>query len=274
MNFMQAIFLGAVQGITEFLPISSSAHLVIFQKIFGLQYHDIVFDLVVHLATLLSVFTVFYHALFQIAKEVVSFPLSCEKSSGTKVFMLVFWGSIPTAFIGFTFKDVFEGLFSSLLAVGIFMCITGIVLFLTGFTKSSNHGLHLGSRKWADSIEQISIRKAVIIGLAQGGAIAPGISRSGVTISTGLFLGMGPDAAALYSFLLAIPAIIGASLSELSHIHWSSGRLTVLGAGFISSYFFGLLGLRWVLKVVRQGRFELFSIYMWTVGGIAIYSAL
>lgn len=269
MDYFQAFFLGLVQGLTEFLPISSSGHLVIFQKLVGIKEHSIPFDVAVHLGTLLSIFTLYFAAFRQIVLELIRFPIKREMSPGVRLTLLVILGSIPTAIIGFSLKDFFESLFFSPQAVGIFLSITGVLLFFTRGVNTQQGQTHISDMK---GLEEVKPWKAIVIGIAQGAAIAPGVSRSGTTIATGLFLGLSRTHAALFSFMLSVPAILGAGVLQLKDVTaWGGITLTTLSIGFFSAYLFGLLGLWGVLHLVRKGRLEFFSYYLWIVGAAVFF---
>lgn len=264
LNWIQAFFLGVVQGLTEFLPVSSSGHLVVFQKILEVDNNSLVFDVAVHLGTLLSVVTVYRSQIWKILKDLFAYFKNRQINQGVHLFVVVVIGSIPTALIGFTLKDLFESLFSNLFAVGLFFCVTGVLLFLT-------RGRTLASAKddFSDlsGIEKVTIKQALIIGVAQGAAIAPGVSRSGTTIATGILLGVPRKIAALFSFMLSIPAVMGAALLQLKDVaNLDEGFLVSLSVGLVVSYFAGLVGLSGVLHFVKKGRLEVFSVYLWILG--------
>ena len=262
LEFINAAILGVVQGLTEFLPVSSSGHLVLIQKYLGFKEHSLSLDIAVHLGTLFSVLTIYFHHLKKMGADVISFPTRREFSLPVKVFLFVCLGSIPTAAIGLGARELFVSFFSEVSYVGVFLCITGVILFLTRHKKKGDfkHSVHL-----FEGFEQMNGLKALVIGTAQGLAIAPGISRSGFTIAAGLFMGLDRNVAASFSFLLSIPAILGAALIELRHLNLDEELWPIVTATLVS-YVVGLLGLRGVLFFARKGRLEIFSIYLWIVG--------
>jgi undecaprenyl-diphosphatase len=254
---------------TEFLPVSSSGHLVIFQRILGIEYHDLAFDVGVHVGTLLSVVTIFHKLLARVIVDLWLGVKSQKWNAGTRLAFYVVLGSIPTAIMGLSFKKTFEQLFQSVSAVGVFLFITGTLLFLTRIkkTQSEAFGQELIQN---EGLEGLNWKKALLIGFAQGCAIAPGLSRAGSTIAAGIFLNVSRKSAATFSFMLSIPAIVGASVLELRHLDWRGQDMSYIWIGGVSAYIFGLLGLWLVLRLANQGRLDIFSYYLWVVGILAI----
>ena len=209
MSLLEAIFLGVVQGLTEFLPISSSGHLVLFQKLFGLEEGALSFDILLHFGTLMAVVAVFWRDLLAVLKN----PFG-------KMGRLLIAGSIPTALIGFLFQDFFDRLFASGKTLGAEFLITGIVIW------------------WADSAprgrkgeREMTYTDALLVGTLQGAAILPALSRSGLTIMGALFRGLDREFAAKYSFLMSVPVILGANLLHLKDLFdESAGAPLQLGA--------------------------------------------
>lgn len=264
MNWLQALILGVVQGLTEFLPVSSSAHLVIFQKLLGLQEHSLEFDIIVHLGTVLAIFTFYRKDLLHILVDTFLGLKDKRYSHGLRVIKLVTLASIPTAIIGLLFKEQFELLFSNLSAVGLFLCVTGIMLFST---RNKGHGnIKLELDQNVPAMTDISWKSALIIGTAQGCAIAPGISRSGTTISAALFCNISRNSAAKFSFLLSIPAILGAATLELRHSELINFNSIPMWTGFVTAYATGLFSLSLVIKLVNKGKLQIFSGYLIALG--------
>lgn len=266
MTLLKAVLLGIIQGLTEFLPISSSGHLVIFQNLFGLHEPQLVFDIMVHLGTLLAIFVVFFEDIVQMIKESSFFITGLLKkkepeSTGenlehVKLLKLIIIGTIPTALIGYLIEKKAESIFSSLTLVGAMLMLTGLLLWLT--KRFSN------DRK---DIKKMGIKDALTIGIVQGMAVLPGISRSGSTISVGLFLGLNRSLAARFSFLLFIPAIMGALLlksEELVSLDYFSLIPNIAGmmAAFITGYF----SLRFLMRIVMKGNLYLFAYYCLLIG--------
>ena len=266
MTLLEAIWLGLIQGVTEFLPVSSSAHLVFFQHLFGLREPLIFFDVVLHLGTLLSlviyfaadlaslvrdsVYGIFY--LFQRkSKEVIS-----ELAPGAPWALGIIIASVPTALIGYFFKDWFESLFGSLPAVGVALLITSALLWATRFLS-----------KGEKEIERVKAVDFLIIGILQGIAIVPGISRSGSTLAAGLFRGLKKEDAFRFAFLLAIPAILGAGWLELHHAGLENQvSLPALITGFLMAASSGFLAISVLARVVRNGRIHQFAYYTLPLG--------
>ncbi len=267
MDVLTAALLGIVQGLAEFLPISSSGHLVLFQKWLGVEQHDLTFDVIVHVGTLFSVLTVYRSVIGKILKDIFLIRNWKNLSGGVHLSVAVVVATVPTAVIGLLFKSEFTRLFSSVQAVGLLMIMTGVLLFATRWLGQRNFD---GFGEFS-VLPRISFKKAFIIGVLQALAIAPGVSRSGMTIVGGLFLGEKGKSAALFSFLLAIPAILGAAVLQLRNLSFSGDVFGYLVVGLIFSYISGLLGLWLIIRVVGRGRLEVFAFYMWFMGVVALW---
>ena len=276
MTTLEAIILGILQGLTEFLPVSSSGHLVLFQNLFGLKEAELFFDVCVHLGTLVAVIVVFRREIIKILSALLQlaslggqkqeFMQKMASDPELKMAVFIVIGSIPTAILGLLFASIADRLFSSTLITGLMLIVTGLLLWLT--RKAETHAL-------AVNTGELTTGKAFIIGIVQGLAIVPGISRSGSTISTGLLLGVDRETAARYSFLLAIPAIVGAGLLSLKDgfsrtdpIIWMS----LLGA--VTAAVVGYGALKSLLHMVKKGRLYVFAPYCWLVGILAILFSL
>lgn len=265
----KAVLLGLLQGLTEFLPVSSSGHLVLAQNLLGLAEPEILFDVVLHLGTLIAVLIVFRREIKGLIEEF--FWAVAHLRSGPairdawrervrfRLIGLIVIGSVPTGLMGLLFKDFFEAMFASVIGVGVALLITGFFLFLTRFSQPP-----------ARSVKAFRVSDALLIGLAQGLAITPGISRSGATISTGLFLGLERELAARYSFLMFIPAILGALVLELRHAQPGAFGWLEMGVGFLTALLAGLLALMVLLKMVRGGRLHYFAYYCGPVGLVTL----
>jgi undecaprenyl-diphosphatase len=271
MEPLQAFILGIIQGLTEFLPVSSSGHLVIIQHLFGLKGPELFFDICVHIGTLLAVIIVFRqeirelmrslgHLVWLIFVEDAHFENLFENSE-FKMLLLVFFGFFPTALLGVVFHEIGPQLFSSVVIVGLMLIITGGLLWLTRRVKQEGGGL-----------ESFSIRTALIIGLVQGLAIMPGISRSGSTIALGLFLGLNRELSARYSFMLAIPAILGAGILSLHGLAADPNvdyKIALIGAAV--SFVVGYFALMSLLQLVKKAKLYLFAPYCWAMGIAALF---
>ena len=277
MDIKSALALAVVQGLTEFLPVSSSGHLVIVRELLHVEEALISFDVLVHLGTLVSVLLVFREdvkALISAALDMIgdvvhgtSMKDAVSKSFYRIVAVYIVVGSVPAAIMGFLARPLVYMLFSSKLAVGIFLIATGTVLRL-GEIVSKNR---------AEPAE-LTLWRALAIGIAQGFAIVPGFSRSGATISTGLFVGLGKEDAARFSFLLSIPVVLGAGLLELKEIGalgFASGSGFAVLSAFAASVISGYLAINLVLKAVKAGKLTVFSIYTWVLGiSVIIWSLI
>lgn len=271
MDILQAIIIGIVQGLTEFLPVSSSAHLVFAPYLLGTE-PNLAFDTLLHIGTLVAVVVYFWNDLVHMFKSFIAsladiprskFREGLREDQFKKLAWMVIIGTIPAGLAGILFKDFFEGLFSNIPAVGTFLIITGFLLYTS----------ELISRKIKDksSLKEMSIKNSLLIGFAQACAIAPGISRSGATISTGLFLGLERELAARFSFLLSIPAILGAALIQVKEISSLVDITTgATLAGFVAAIISGYLAIKVVLKLISQRDLLIFAYYCWIVGPLAI----
>jgi len=272
MNYTEAIILGIIQGLTEFLPVSSSGHLVLLQKIFGMEHAELFFDVGVHLGTLVAVIIVFRLEIKKIITALVklislagpkeNILQKVEADPQLKMALLIVIGSIPTAILGFLFAGIADRLFASGMITGLMLIVTGLILWLSRRPQASEDQARS---------DRLTPKNAFIIGIVQGLAIIPGISRSGSTISVGLLLGIDRETAARYSFLLSIPAIIGAGLLGLK-----DGLLQTdlaIGTALLGAFTAALVGyaaLKSLLQVVKKGRLHVFAPYCWLVGILAI----
>jgi undecaprenyl-diphosphatase len=269
MDHIDAVILGVVQGLTEFLPISSSGHLVLFQHLLGFREPELLFDAALHFGTLLAVCIHFrrdLRAMVVDAGWLIRQPFARTPHPPSSRLPLVWWifvGSLPTALIGLMFKDAFEKAFGSVPLVGAMLLVTGTLLLLTRITT-----------RFGTSKQTMGLLTALAIGTVQGIAIIPGISRSGATIACGLFLGLERELAARFSFLLSIPAITGALLLQL--VEGDAGRIPpgTLIIGVVASGLVGLLALRVLMGMVRRGRLSFFAPYCWIVGLVLLFSNL
>lgn len=267
MDTFQAVALGTVQGLTEFLPISSSGHLVLFQSLLGLHESEILFDIAVHVGTLGAVFLFYFQDLREIAETLFSRSLWSGGGQGLfkafreipqfRLLVLIIIGTVPTVALGLAFRPIAETLFSSLRIVGVTLLVTGVMLWLTRRLQMT--GRSTGKLTWKD---------ALWIGFVQGLAILPGISRSGATIAVGLLRGIERETAARYSFLLSIPAILGALVLACVGISGANydTSLAILVGGAVVAFGVGYIALRILVQLVRQGRFFLFAPYCWCLG--------
>jgi len=232
----QYIILGIIQGLTEFFPVSSSAHLVIAQRLFGMQENQLAVSIILHLGTIAALLVFFWRDII-------------ETMFKPKLILFIILVTAITAIIGISGKDFFEGLFSEVVPAAAALIVTGVILILTaGFATAKR--------------DNVNLKDGFILGIAQGLAVIPGISRSGITISTLLFRGINPIAAFRVSFLASIPAVLGAVLLEAKEINLVlKGNFSGLTAGFFCSLFTGLIAL-WVLKLIlRRAKLYYFGYY-------------
>jgi undecaprenyl-diphosphatase len=261
MGILEAIILGIIQGLTEFLPVSSSGHLEIAKAIFGNEQEDggILMTVTLHAATALSTIVVFRKDIGVILKGLFAFKQNEELLFSLKIIVSM----IPAAFIGLFFEDQIDALFdSNILLVGLMLLVTGLLLFLADKAKNTD--------------KKAGFKEALIIGVSQAIAILPGISRSGATISTSVLLGIDRERAARFSFLMVVPLILGKMAKDLMDGEFSgdSVELMPLGIGFIAAFITGLVACTWMISLVKKSKLSWFSIYCFLIGTIAIIWAL
>ncbi len=261
MNWIEALILGLVQGLTEFLPVSSSGHLEIGKAILQIEAKEnLTFSIVVHGATVMSILVVFWQDL----KNLLVHSFRFEYNESNSYVLKLFVSMIPVGIVGIFFKDQVESLFTgNLVLVGGMLLVTATILVITNFVPS-------GKRK-------ITFLDALIIGIVQALAVMPGISRSGATISAALFLGNKRDEAARFSFLMVILPIVAANLLDLLDMETtgagSIGWFPLL-VGFVAAFASGLLACKWMLSIVRKGKLLYFGIYCLVVGIIAVAAGI
>jgi len=268
MNIVQALVLGIVQGATEFVPISSSGHLVLVPWLLNWPEPGLAFDTIVHWGTLVAVLAFFWRDFAALARAWARSLMERNPSgraSGrsldqteAKLAWLIIVGTLPAALIGYLWQDFFESLFSSPSRVATLLLVTGAILAVS--ERLGKRQRSLGDLNWLDS---------VLIGLAQSLAIAPGISRSGATIAMGLLRGVKREAAARFSFLLATPIIFGAGLLQLLKLFQSGAvgaQLLPLVIGFLAAAISGYLCIKFLLAYLQRGRLYVFAIYCWLAG--------
>ena len=267
MNPVQALVLGAVQGATEFLPISSSGHLVLVPWALGWDKPGLVFDTTVHLGTLVAVLAYFYRDLWSIfIAWLRSFRPPDSGNDQARLAWLILIGTLPAVVLGYLLQDFFESLFGRPLWVALLLIVTAFLLAVA--ERMGKRQRPLRSLKWRD---------ALTIGLAQACAIAPGISRSGATISGGLLRGMKREDAARFSFLLSTPIIFGTGLLQLKDVVSASappGQWAILALGFGASAITGYLFIHWLMKHLQEHSLYPFAIYCACVGIIGASIAI
>jgi undecaprenyl-diphosphatase len=253
-SYIDAIVLGIVQGLTEFLPVSSSGHLVLAQKLLGVKQAGVTFEVLVHLGSLVAVLIYFRAKIWLLIKSL----FVSEHYAYRKVVLFLIVGTIPAVIVGFSLRDFFEQSFSSPVLASSMLIVTGAILLSTRFVRKSSRNVNLAA--------------AIIMGIGQAISILPGISRSGTTIASGMLWGVDPSEAAEFSFLLSIPAIAGAvvlnSKKLLALDPHLAGQYLV---GTLSAFIFALLAVYTVLAVVRRGKFEYFAYYCFAAGLLGLY---
>ncbi len=261
MTIFEAVILGIIQGLTEFLPVSSSGHFVLGEYFLGLkESDDVTFVVLLHFGTLLSVVIYFRKRILEILYAIklgISGNIVKVAKENYKVKEAIFLltASIPAAVIGLAFEDFFEEAFSNLLGVSIALMVTGTILYLSEKAK-------LGTKR-------LNSTNTFLIGCAQAAAIIPGISRSGSTICTGLFLGIKKEMAAEFSFLLSLPVILGATILKVGGMigaNYTTHELIAFTIGTIASFVSGYFAIVLVMDTIKKKKFSYFSYYCWAVG--------
>lgn len=258
MDIIDAIILGIIQGLTEFLPVSSSGHLELGKAILGdstLPEESLLFTVVLHFATALSTLVVFRKDILDILKGLFQFKWNEETQFAVKIIISM----IPAVIIGLFFEEQLESLFGgNILLVGMMLIITALLLWLADKAK--------------DTQKPVSYSNAFTIGIAQAIAMLPGISRSGATISTSVLLGNDKSKAARFSFLMVVPLIFGKIAKDLlsGEITTESGNFTSLSIGFVAAFVSGLIACTWMIKLVKKSKLSWFAIYCLIVGIIAV----
>lgn len=264
MDWLQALILGLIQGLTEYLPVSSSGHLAIGSYLFGINGEDnLAFTIVVHVATVLSTFVILWSEIDWIFRGLFKFKMNDE----TKYFLNIVVSMIPIGIVGVFFKDTVEEIFGSgLLIVGCMLLLTALLLTFSYFAKPRVK-------------ENISWKDALIIGLAQACAVMPGLSRSGSTIATGLMLGNKKEKMAQFSFLMVIPPILGEALLDVikmakGHNPFGDVSALALAVGFVAAFVSGCMACKWMINIVKKGKLIYFGIYCAIAGAVTIICSL
>lgn len=258
MEIIDAIILGIVQGLTEFLPVSSSGHLELGKAILGdnsIPEESLLFTVVLHFATAISTIVVFRKDIWDILKGVLKFKWNDEMQFLTKIIISM----IPAVVIGYNYESELAELFGgNIQLVGFMLLLTAFLLYLADKAKNTN--------------KKVSFKNALVIGFAQAIAMLPGISRSGATISTSVLLGNDKTKAARFSFLMVVPLIFGKIAKDIlsGELSYDSTNFSTLSVGFIAAFISGLFACTWMIKLVKKSKLRYFSIYCVVVGLIAI----
>ena len=266
MNELEALILGLIQGLTEYLPVSSSGHLTIGQEVLGVSGSDnLMFDVVVHVATGLSTLVILWKEIVWIFKGLFKFRWNDE----TRYTVNILVSMIPVGIVGVFFKDYVEEIFGSgLFIVAYFLMVTALLLTFSYYAKPRQK-------------EKISLRDAFIIGIAQAAAVMPGLSRSGSTIATGLILGNKKEKLAQFSFLMVIPPILGEALLDVMKAmkHGAEAvtggmSISALAVGFIAAFISGCFACKWMISIVKKGKLIYFAIYCAIISVVALIFSL
>lgn len=265
-NILYAILLGIIQGLTEFLPVSSSGHLELAKYLFNdqsLAKESLMMTVVLHGATALSTLYILRKEVFQVFNGLANFFKTFKANEEFYFSIKIIISMLPAVFVGLIWEEQIDALFSgNILLVGAMLIITGLLLFLADRAKTTN--------------KEVSFLSSFIIGVSQAIAILPGISRSGATISTSVLLGIDRDKAARFSFLMVVPLIFGKMIKDIN-----SGDLTanndqnlLLAVGFISAFITGLIACKWMISLVKRSQLEYFSIYCFLIGNLVLLAEL
>lgn len=273
MDIIQAIILGIVQGLAEFLPVASAGQVILVTHILGVTFPSqsdaLAFNTLLHLGTLTAIVGFFYRDIIKIIKAFIAsildifqkkFKEGLKEDVYKRLAWLMLMSTIPAAIVGALFNKQFEILFGSVVAVGIFLIINGFILYSTNYAK-----------KGKDTVKQLTFRNAFLIGVFESLALFPGISRSGTSISAGLFLGLERECAARYGFLIALPVIGAAVLFEIKNIGALSQNSPVtMVAAYLAVVVFGYLSIGLLIRLIKSSSLKVFAYYCWIVGALTL----
>ena len=272
MDIFQAIIIGLVQGLTEFLPVSSSAHLIFAQQALGLSDVGLAFDVLMHVGTLVAVIVYFFNDIVNMIKGFLlslvdlkngNFMGEIKKDPYKKLAWLTILATIPVGVVGVLFNDIIESMFKGLTIPAFLLLVTGCLLYASQRMNSGRI-----------DVRNMTIKEALIMGCGQALAVLPGLSRSGTTIAAGLFAGLDKEFAAKFSFILSIPAILGAAVFQLKDLSGGSVEIGACIAGFVVAVISGYLAISVLLKIVREKSLDIFAYYCWIVGLIVLIGSL
>ncbi|MDC6351109.1 undecaprenyl-diphosphate phosphatase [Zeaxanthinibacter sp. PT1] len=258
MELIDAIILGIIQGLTEFLPVSSSGHLEIGKALLGdnsVPEDSLLFTVVVHFATALSTLVVFRKDVWEIIHGLLQFRWNEQTQFSLKIIISM----IPAVFIGLVFETQLEALFGgNIVLVGFMLWVTALLLYLADRAK--------------DTGKPVSFRNSLVIGISQAIAMLPGVSRSGATISTSVLLGIDKTRAARFSFLMVVPLIFGKIAKDLfsGELTYQGGQSMVMAAGFLAAFISGMIACTWMIRLVRNSKLTYFAVYCLIVGSLAL----
>lgn len=272
---MKAIILGLVQGLAEFLPISSSGHLALLQYFFGIEGDSVlIFTVLLHLGTLVAVFIAYWHDIVELVKELVAVikdlctgkGLQVNKNETRRLGVMIIVATIPTAIIGLLFNDLFESFYTNLVAIGCGLLITGTLLFMAQHVKRSDK-----------HVMEMNYRNAIFVGVMQGIAITPGISRSGSTLFGGLLTQLDREFAVKFAFLISIPSILGSFLLELPDAIAMGTQGVAFGpvlVGMLVAAVSGYAAIKAMIRAVVANKLTIFSGYTWALGAFVVIYGL
>ncbi len=272
MDIIQAIIIGLVQGLTEFLPVSSSAHLIFIQHALGLTNVPLAFDVLLHVGTLVAVIAYFFNDIIEMIKGFFlslidlkdgKFLSEVRHDPYKKLAWLTIVATIPVGIVGVLFNDIVEAMFTGLSIPSFLLLITGCLLY---FSQRMNSG--------RINLNNMTLKETLIMGCGQALAILPGLSRSGTTIASGLFAGLDKEFAAKFSFIISIPAILGAGVFQLKDLSGGSIEIGACLAGFIIAAISGYLAISFLLKLIREKSLDIFAYYCWIVGAIIFVGSI
>ena len=266
MDIFQAIIIGLVQGLTEFLPVSSSAHLIFAQQALGVSDVGLAFDVLMHVGTLVAVIVYFFNDIVNMIKGFLlslvdlkdgNFMGEIKKDPYKKLAWLTILATIPVGVVGVLFNDIIESMFKGLTIPAFLLLVTGCLLYASQRMNSGRI-----------DVRNMTIKEALIMGCGQALAVLPGLSRSGTTIAAGLFAGLDKEFAAKFSYILSIPAILGAFILELKDLGEVSSAVGVwpVMAGCVSAFVSGYLALMLLMKLIKKGHLEWFAVYLIPLG--------
>jgi undecaprenyl-diphosphatase len=258
MIVLKAIILGLIQGLTEFLPVSSSGHLVLARHLFGLGEAGVTFDILLHLGTLLAIILVYWRDLLGLLRTVLAMPRGGGDPADRRMVLALVLGILPVVVVALLFEDTIEATFRSpRMAAG--------MLLLTA-------SLLIASHRFRHATGEVTPRRGFLVGVAQILAILPGVSRSGTTISVAMMVGIRPQEAARFSFLMAVPLFLGAAIVKVPDLLDGATGMptTALVAGFLTAFASGYVAIRWLLAIIAQGQFVWFGVYCAVVGVIGL----
>lgn len=255
MTYLDALLLGIIQGLTEFLPVSSSGHLVLGETLLGVRPPGVSFEVALHVGTLLAVLVYFRRRLWAMVQSLFRTDMVLER----RLIWYLIVGSVPAALVGLSLKKFIEATFAAPALVAVLLLVTGLILLSTHWSRLQPE-------------RPLSTLRALFVGCGQALAILPGISRSGTTISTGLWLGLPPVVAAEFSFLLSIPAVAGAAVLDFADMGGVPPELVgQFLAGALTSLLVGWLAIHWLLALLKRGHFTYFAYYCFAVGLLGLY---